>query len=190
APSYVATMHMQMAFLAEGAKVEMRVEQTYEFDPDPPFALRRGTFAEAGGGTQKAQLVRTPKGFEATRSIDGVTTKKLIGPLDYSLTEELLPRVWLRRGAKPGDRLASQTFDFEKLKLDPENRKLLSTKTSLSGGVPVTYHEVEMTSPKLGVAVLERYDGKGHLLSGKLGSVIELRAEDEQRAEDLDKNAD
>src|SRR5262249_50866416 len=93
-------------------------------------------------------------------------------------------------GPRVGDRLASQNFEFEKLRLDPETRKVLTAKSGLAGGSAVRFYEVEMNSPQHGITALERYDDRGRLLSGKIGGVIEMRCEPEQLAKAVDKSTD
>ena len=190
-PAYVASIQLHMTIVAAGAKQEMDMGETFEFDPEAPYALRRGTSTEAGrGARQKTELVRTATGFEAVRTADGVTTRKMVGPLNYTFADEIMPRVWIRRGPKVGDQLKGRTFDFEKLQIDPDIRKLLSTKTSMAEGVKVTYHEVEMTSQRINTPMLERYNNTGRLLSGKLAGVIELRYETEPQAKDIGHDTD
>src|SRR5262249_9717901 len=188
---YTATMDIQMTIVAGGSKQRAQFVETFDFEPAPPFALRRGSFTQtASNATQKTELTRTDQGFAVTRTADGTTTRKQLSPVEYTLTDELSARFWLKRGAKVGDRLTTRSFDFDKLQIDPESRKLLSTKTSLAKGVQVTFHEVEMTSAKLETPTLERYDGKGRFLSGKIGTVIEMRSESEQQAKNIDLSAD
>jgi hypothetical protein len=183
---YVMSMDAQMNFIAAGAKQEIRFSQSFEFDGKPPFAFRKGNFSEQTlASVKKTELTRKDQDVDAIRTVDGNTSTKQLGALDYTLADELAPRLWVRNGPKIGDRLTSRSFDPEKLDLESEFRKLVATKTSVAEGVKVTYHEVEMTSSKIQVATLERYNSKGSLLSGVLGGVIELRAENEQLAKDI-----
>ncbi len=192
APSFVASIDLNMAFLSEGVKTEMRVQQSTEFDSAPPFALRRATLLQAspGGGSLKMEVIRAGNGFDVTQVADGMKAQKKLASLDYTLTDDLLPRVWLRLGPKVGDTLENKSFDMEQIRVDKETRKVLATKTSLSDGVKVTYHEVEMTSEKIGVPAIERYDSQGRLLSAKLGGAVELRLEPEELAKQHDKSVD
>jgi hypothetical protein len=188
---YVMAMEAQMNFVAAGAKQSIQFVQTCEFEREAPFAFRKGMSSEvSGNSSKKTELMRQDNGFEAVQTVDGNTKKKQLGQLDYTLTDELMPRLWVRRGPKAGAGLKSQTYDMEKLQLDPETRKLLSTKTSLVEGVKVTFHEVEMTSAKIGVPTLERYNSAGKVLSFVLGGVIELRAESEQLAKNIEISTD
>jgi transglutaminase-like putative cysteine protease len=190
-PGYIASIRLHMTIVAAGAKQELEMAETFEFEAEPPYPLRRGIATETGrNAARKTELVRTAKGFEAIRTADGTTTRQAVGALDYTFTDEVMPRVWIQRGPKVGERLNGRTFDFEKLRLDSDVRKLLSTKTSVVEGVKVTYHEVENTSAKVNVPLLERYNENGRLLSGKLGSVIELRYESEREAKNIEHSAD
>jgi hypothetical protein len=190
-PAYVASTKLHMTIGAVGEKQEIQIEETFEYDVAAPFALRRGSMLENHSGSiKKKEMTRTDKGFTALIIGDGITTKRQLEPIDYTLSDELMARVWIRRGPKVGERVLSQTYDFDKFQLDPETRTLLSTKTSLTEGVKVTYHEVEMTSAKIQRPMLERYNDKGLLLSGKLGEVMELRLETEKQAKNIDQGTD
>jgi hypothetical protein len=190
-PGYETSVDLHVTFRSAGAKVEHHVSETLEFDATPPFALRRGSFSETDAGSaRKAELVRAAKGYAATQTVDGATKTKPLESFDYPLSEDLLPRVWVRRGPRVGDRLACQSFEFDKLRLDPETRKVVSVKTGLAAGAAVRFYEVEMTSPQLGIGAVERYDENGRLLSGQMGGVMEMRAEPEALAKDVDKSAD
>src|SRR5262249_46831967 len=116
-------------------------------------------------------------------------TKHIAAP-DYTLADELAPALWLRRGARPGDRLAVRRFEMEELKVERSERKLLSRKTSLVRGVPVAYCEVESHRPRDGLTTVERYDDQGRLLSDRLSDVMELRLEAEADAKNIDYSAD
>jgi hypothetical protein len=188
-PAYIFGLWIEITILSSsGTITERDVEETFEFDPQPPFALRGGTHTEKRRGSiVKTELVRTLQGFEAVQTADGATTRKPIGPLDDSLTVRLKPRVWLHSGAKVGDRLTIRTFSFDRLKLEPETYQFRSTKTSLVEGVNATHYEVELTSPGLGDdAMLNWYDDKGRFVSGKIGADLEVRCEPEQLAKNVE----
>jgi hypothetical protein len=160
------------------------VNETLEFGPEPPFAFRRGTQTRSlGGALEKTELVRTATGFEAVQTANGTTARKPLGPLAHSLTDVLMPRVWLHGGVKVGDQLTIQNFSFEKLKLEPETYKFLSTKTSLVEGVQTTCHEVETNFG--GDEGLNRYDDKGRLVFFRMGDALEVRSEPEEQARNV-----
>jgi hypothetical protein len=188
---FVANLQITLPLVVAGAKQEMRLVQTLEFAGEPPFSLQRATAGQTGRNDDRVtQLIRKENGFEAVRTAAGTTTRKQLGPLDYTLADVVTPVVWVRREPKLGDRVTSRIIDFDKLQLEPEIRKLLSTKTSVAEGVRVNYREVQVTLPRHEVSALERYDEKGRLLSGKLAGVIELRAEIEARAKSLEYSTD
>src|SRR5262249_46249678 len=155
-------------------------DQELDFDAAPPFALRRGLLAQAmGESRQRVELTRAAKGFDVTITEGADKRTKHIAAPDYTLADELAPALWLRRGARPGARLAVGRFEMEELKVERSERKLLSRKTSLVRGVPVVYCEVESHRPKDGLTTVERYDDQGRLLSDRLSDVMELRLEAE-----------
>jgi hypothetical protein len=120
-PGYIESTLLEMR--------ETHIEETIEFDPEPPFTVRRGTRTEQRPSSViKTELIHTGDGCEAVRTGDGASTRKPIEKLDYSLTDSLRPRVWLRRGPHVGDQLTIRTFTLDKLKLEPETYQLLSTE--------------------------------------------------------------
>jgi transglutaminase-like putative cysteine protease len=180
-PGYIASTRMDVTGLRFSGVTS---EETLEFGPKPAFALRGAKCTKTEGTSiVKTELVRTSHGFDAVQIANGTTTRKPLGPLDYSLTEMLMPRGWLRCGAKAGDQLTIQTFSFDKLQLKPERYKLLAIKTSLVDGIKATYYEVEANSD--GETILSRYDDKGRFISGKIGDVLELRSEPEEQAKNV-----
>ena len=188
---YRISLEGELVVVAQGARQEMKIAETWEFDAEPPHAFRRGTSLEdARGSVKKTTVVRTETGFEAIRSADGETKTTQLGKLDLTLADALAPTLWVRRGPKVGDRLTSQDFDFDLLKLNPQRRKLLAVKTSLAEGVKVVYHEVEMTSSKINLPMLERYNQQGRLLSGKMAGLVELRLESEEQARNMELSTD
>jgi hypothetical protein len=190
-PGFIAMLEGKITILAVGAKQETKLSQTFEFEPEPPYALRQGVFSQTSReSTEQKKLLRTEEGFDFIHSRDGEISRKKLGPLEFTLEDHLTPQIWLRRGPKVGAALRSQDFDFDKLRLDIEGRKLLSTKATQAEGIAVKFHEVEMTSSRLMDPIIERYNDTGRLLSGKLGGVIELRYETEEDAKNIEHSTD
>jgi len=190
-PRFLAKMLGNMLIVALGGKQEMKFAQTFEFDEQPPYPLLRGTYSEnARNSSQETEIVRNEKGFEFRKSADGEKKNKQIDPIDFTFADLLTSNVWIRRAPKVGDQLTSRNFYFDTLEIDIEQRKLISTKTSLVEGVKVTIHEVALTSKKINVPSVERFNDKGRLLSGKIAGVVELRLEPENLAKNIDVSAD
>jgi protein-glutamine gamma-glutamyltransferase len=190
-PGYATKMEGNMTIKALGGKQEMKVVQTFEFDDQAPYPLRRALYLEnARNASQETELIRTEKGFEVRKTADGEKKIKQIDPIDFTFADILTSNIWIRRGPKIGAKLTSRNYYLDTLEIDIEQRKLLSTKTSLVEGVKVTFHEVEMTSKKINIPSLERFNEKGQLLSGKIGGVVELRFEPEEQAKNIDLSTD
>jgi hypothetical protein len=188
---YRATLDIRMKLTAMGAKTELEIVQTFEFEDRPPYALRQAVSSESNGqSTKETRFAKTDGGFDVTITAAGMKSSKRIATVDYTLSDLLTPGRWLQRGAKVGDKIVSRSFDFDDLQLDQEVRKLAATKTSTADGVSVAFHEVEVSFPKQELSGFERYDQKGHLLSMKLGGVMELRREAEDQARNAEYSAD
>ncbi len=180
-----------MTVVSLGAQQHVKIAQALEFDPEAPYAFRRGTSLEdARSSVKKTTVTRTETGFEASQSADGETKTKQLGKLDFTLADALTPTLWVRRGPKVGDQITSRDFDFDQLKLEAQRRKVLAVKTSLAEGVKMTYREVEMTTAKINLPMLERYNQQGRLLSGKMAGLVELRSESEAQAKNIELSTD
>jgi len=188
---YVESEDMGMKLLSLGQKTEMTMTQKQEFDARPPYALRRAQLTETNGTSkQHYLLVPSGKGFSLTYSAGSETRTKQVPPIDYTLTDSLTDELWLRRGASPGARILTRSFDLKELDLDLYTTRLVATKTSLVSGVPVTYHEVESVSRKEKIATLARHDQKGRMISGIMAGFIELRLEPEAQAKNTEYSTD
>jgi hypothetical protein len=190
-PGFVTSTELVAKTVSMGAKTELRIVETEEFDGKPPYALRRAKSSTSDGkSVQEIEVVRTARGYEVVVTAAGEQLKKQLDALDYTFSDVLTPYLWIRRGAKAGDKLTSQSFDLTDRKMDKQVRKLLSTTNGVANGVKVHFHDVEFTSLKDKLSGRERYDQKGNLLSGTLGVVFETRLEPEQKAKDVSYQAD
>jgi hypothetical protein len=188
---YRESIHMNMKFVSLGQKAEMDLRETLEFDGKPPYALRRGSATETEGDKQQTfLLVRSDKGFLLTHTVGREQRTKPVPPIYYTLADALAEDVWIRRGAKPGDRIVTRSFELKDLEIDLTTSKLVATKTSLVKGVKVIYHEVESVSRKVPLACLSRHDQSGRLLSGTIAGLFEVRLETEAQAKDTQYSAD
>jgi protein-glutamine gamma-glutamyltransferase len=188
---YRESSHMHMKLLSLGQKTEMKTTEVTEFDATPPYAMRRDELTDVDGNlTQRYQLVRAGNGFTLTTLAGRDRRTKQVPPIDYTLADSLSDEVWLRRGARPGERIVSRSFDVKELELDLDASRLVATKTSVVNGVPVTYHEVETKSRKSQLTTLARYDTKGRILSGVIAGFIEIRLETEAQAKNTEYSAD
>jgi hypothetical protein len=188
---YRESIHMNMKLVSLGQKAEMDLKETLEFDGRAPYALRRGTAIETEGTkTRRFVLVPADKGFTLTYTAGNEQRTKPIPPIDYTLADSLAEDVWIRRGAKPGDRIVSRSFDLKDLEIDLTTSKLVASKTSLVNGVKVIYHEVESVSRKVPLVSLSRHDQSGRLLSGTIAGLFELRLETEEQAKNTEYSAD
>jgi hypothetical protein len=185
------SVHLRMKLVSLGQKSEMETRQTLDFDATPPFALRRGEGKDFDGKTtQHHRLERTAKGYAVTYAVGQDRRTKQVPSIDYTLADALTEELWIRRGAKVGDRIVSRSFEIKDVEIDLTTSKVLARKTSLVNGVKLTYYEVHSVSQKEQLPGLSRHDQNGRLLSGTIAGIIELRLEPEEQARNIEYSAD
>jgi hypothetical protein len=188
---YLSSLLLHVNVLSAGEKLKLEETQEEEFEGQVPYRLRRARLLVVQGKSrQEVILTREEKGFQVTTIANGEKTVKQIPPIDLTLADTLACYVWVRGRPKVGSICLAQDFDLNDLRLEPERRKLLSTKTAVVKGVKVTYHEVEATILRQKLTTLERYDDAGNLLSGFIGDAFEVRLETEEQAKKLDAATD
>ncbi|MCI0639774.1 MAG: transglutaminase-like domain-containing protein [Gemmataceae bacterium] len=182
---------LSMKLFSFGQKAEMLITQDLRFENSAPHALVSGTFEQKSGPVaQKTALVRNDKGFAVTHSVGKEITKKQIAPADYNLADAMASEMWIRQGAKPGAKIEYADFDMQDLKTQTQTSKILSSKTSLVGGVEIRYFEVETESSKEKLRIQSRHDDQGRLLSGQFAGIFELRMESEEQAKNTEYSQD
>jgi hypothetical protein len=188
---YLSAMLLHVNVVSAGEKIKLEEIQEEEFEARPPYRLRRARLL-VNQGTSRQEVILTPKdkGFQVATIANGEKTVKNIPTVDLTLADVLASYVWIRSRPKPGASCLSQDFDINELRMEPERRKLLRTKTAVVKGVKVTYHEVEATVLRQKITNLERYDEAGNLLSGFISETFEIRLETEEQAKKLDAATD
>jgi hypothetical protein len=188
---YVESIQLHMKLQSFGQKTQTEIRQITRFDTKPPYAMVSAEATEiSGANKQHYVLKRSDKGFVLTYTTGQEKRTKQVPPIDYTLADSMTDELWVQRGAKPGERIISRSFDVKDLDLDLTTSKLLAAKTSQVNGVPVTYYEVETVSKKEQLVGLSRLDQKGRLLSGTIAGMIELRMESEAQAKNTEYSAD
>jgi transglutaminase-like putative cysteine protease len=179
-----------MKLVSFGQKAELTTSHVLEFDAEPPYRLRAGDFLQSDGSvTQKFTLRRTDKGFSVTYLAGKEERTKRIGPVDYTLADAMTTEQWVRGGAKVGSTLAYREFDIQKQTIEISDGRVVSRKSSLAGGVPVTYFEIEVKARRDGLPLLSRLDQRGRLLSGQF-ALFEVRLESEEQAKNTEFSQD
>jgi hypothetical protein len=190
-PGIVSTLEMKATTKSLGITNELKIVEIYEYEAEPPYAVRRASTSSSDGKTTKVIAIsRTEKGFDVTVTAGGEKTTRQIPPIEYTLADSMTAGIWVAHSPKKGDTLTTRSFDLDELKMDKEDRKVQAVTTSVANGVPVTFYEVEFKSHREGITGVERYDRKGNLLSGTLAGVFELRLEPEKQAKDVQQSAD
>jgi hypothetical protein len=180
-----AVVRTSLIIQIKGAPADSRLSQEHEFDLAPPHRLRGAEFGEIGGGVRNVRSIRpTPTGYEAVILSGNGERRRPLPGLEYTLGDALCMDVWLRRHApQPGATIACRNIESELLEVKVDTGTLLSTKSSLVGGVAVVFHEVKQVSHTK-QEMFVRYDAtRGRLIFADL-SDFELRLETEAQAKD------
>lgn len=186
-----AVVRSSLIIEIKGAPADSRLSQEYEYDLAPPYRLRRAEYGEIGGGVRNVKSIRpTPTGYEAVIVSGKAERTRPLPGLDYTLADMLSMDVWLRRRApRPGDTIAWRTIDSELLEVKLHTGTLLTTRSSLVGGVPVVFHELKQVDHNR-QEMLVRYDtARARVIFADL-SDFELRLETEAQAKDSSYAAD
>ena len=183
---------MTMKLQSFGQKSEMKIEQAFDFETKPPFRLIRADYLNSDGKLKEhKKLTAKGKGYDATIALGGkIQQRKEIADLDFTLADTMSSELWVKRKPKIGDKITTQDLEMEDLKLELSTAKLLDTKESLVNGVKVIFHEVESVNHKSGITTISKYDDQGHLLSGTMAGVFEMRRESEELAKNTEFSSD
>jgi hypothetical protein len=194
-PLVGGTMIVRESLVMEikGAPADSRFSQTLEYDLTPPYRLRAGEFADAGGGVRNVKAVRAAgTGYEAVIVSGNAERKRPLPGWDYTFADALSMDIWLRRRApRPGEAIAWRTIDSESLQVKLETGSLIGTKNSIVGGVGVAFHEVKVLSHNKQEMLLGYDAARRRVIFASLGSSeFELRLETEAQAKDATYAAD
>jgi hypothetical protein len=189
---YRNSMRLVIKAQSAGVPFEMTTVETEEFDGQAPYNLRWAqSIQQQDQSKQKVTLVRSPQGgFTATTTANGTKTTKKLAAFEYALADIMTSYVWILRHPRVGETITTRSFDFDKLRIEPEHHKVLAAKESLVKGVKVTYYEVESLVPSQGSPMLIRFDADGNMISGQFAGVFEMRLETEKEAKNLHHGTD
>ena len=170
---------------------EMSIKQSMVFASKAPYEFLRGEFIDGTGpAVGRFAYKRTgPDAYEVTQSISGETRTREVKEIDYNLADVLTTEIWLRSGPENGGEIKVRELSLKEMKLESLRSKILGSKTSLVGGVPVKFHEVESESSQDGLAVHSLHDSQGRMLSGKV-AIFDMRLETEAQAKNTEYSQD
>ncbi len=183
------TFSMKLASF--GQKVELRVDEVLAYEGKAPYRLIRAEKDQRNDPTppEKSLLVRTAQGFDFTFRTGMEVSKKQVADIDYTFADAVAGDVWIRRGPGVGDKIVTNEFDIKEVKSHAITSRILTSKTSLAGGVGVRYYEVENEDHQHRIKYLTRHDESGRMLSGVL-IIFELRLETEEQAKNTEYSQD
>jgi Transglutaminase-like superfamily len=182
---------MTMKLQSFGQKSELKFTETYDFDTQPPFRLARADYLRVDDKVQtRHTLVAQGQDYDATIVVGKEKQQKKVANLDYTLADAMATELWIKQKPKAGDKITTQDLDMDELEIDLSTATLLDTKDSLVNGVKVVFHDVRSVSRKRNVASDSKYDDQGHLLSGTVGGVFEMRRETEEQAKNTEYSSD
>jgi hypothetical protein len=187
---YRERMFMVMKLQSFGQKSELTIDQSIDFDPKPPFRMLRADYLHTDEKIkQRIQLTGEGKKYAVTITTAGIVEKKTV-EIDYTLADSLSSEVWLKRTPKKGDKIITTDFDPQELRTELVTTTLINTKEAMHRGVKLIFHEIESFSHKSKTTSVSLYDNKGHMLSGSIEGLFEMRREAEAEAKNTEYSAD
>jgi Transglutaminase-like superfamily len=182
---------MTMKLQSFGQKSELKFTETYDFDAQPPFRLAYADYVRIDDKVQtRHTLVAQGQDYEATIVVGKEKQKKKIANLDYTLADAMATELWIKQKPKTGDKITTPDLDLDDLEIQQSTATLQDTKDALVNGVKVVFHDIRSVSNKTNVTSDSKYDDQGHLLSGTLAGVFELRRETEEQAKNIQYSSD
>jgi hypothetical protein len=182
---YCTRSQLRVKLLALGQKGEIKVDESFDFAGQAPFALLRGELRfDDGHSTKYVQLVAKDKGYEATVTIGKVTRKRMLNGVDFTLADVVSPAVWLKKGPAQGETVTFRDFSFDDLRMSKVCMKLLETKETVRDGANIKVNVVEKIEygAQARVTSIIHYDGDARIVSGLIASMFEIRRESESDA--------
>ena len=190
-PGYGTQFEMVTRVTSLGATNDLYCLQAEEFELTAPYAFRGGSSRQVDGKFHR-EITVTPAitgGFDAIIRSGGETARKHLASIDYTLGDRATIAMWMRLKPKEGDTIPQWGFSFDELRAGASICKLKATRTAVTNGVPVTYHEI--TDSAKGSSSLMRYDVRGEqILSMQFSGLIELRVEPESVAKNVNFSGD
>jgi hypothetical protein len=189
---YLAEVAMLMRITALGQKAEIEYGETYEFDPDPPYALRRySNFERTEDSRKETEIVKAARGFKAVQKSAGRTVTKRLDALDLTLADMATPEIWARTKPAVGEKITARSFSPDLLKIGTETYTVKARKEAIVEGVMERFVELDVASSEVGKVGVFRIDDRGNMLSGTIGNgFAEFRREPENLAKKITYSAD
>jgi hypothetical protein len=191
-----ATFYREKTLLAMklqsfGKKTEMTMDQSFDFEAAAPYRLVRADYVHTDGKLRvQHELVAKNKDYEAIITVGGTVQSKTIPGLDFTLADSMSSELWLKRKPNKGDKITTQDLDMDDLKTELSTATLMDSKEVLVNGVMVLFHDVQSISHKHKIASDSKYDAQGHLLSGTIAGMFEMRRETEEQARNTEYSSD
>jgi hypothetical protein len=178
---------MMMSLLVEGKKSDTSEKEVvyYSLDGDGPIIFAENTKIEDGKQTiytavptAKGMAIRTRMGNKEVSSRE-VTQPKA------NLDQSRRLMIWLQGSRKAGDKFDHWATDWDEAKVDNnEEFTYLEKKSIVWGGVKSDLHHVKV---KIKGAVMDAdVLADGNPIRGKIGGILEMRAEAEETVKNLD----
>ena len=188
---YREKLLMSMKLVSFMQKTEIKIEQTYVFDSKPPFRLLKCDYRHVDDKvTETIKLVHKGKGYDVTIKTAGVESKKHVTNIDFTLADTISSEIWLKRKPKKGTSITTSDLEVQKLEMESSTTTLLDTKDTVVNGVKLVFHEVKTVNHQSNITSESRYDDKGHMISGTIAGLFEMRRETEEQAKNTEFSSD
>jgi hypothetical protein len=186
---YRQVFHAEVKAMGQSIKIDL--EERWEYDAAPPFAVRSAhRRMDQNGVVQTVDLRKEEDGYVATVT-GGGTSRELPAPVgDFTFADALAPERWFRSRPAVGASLTTRSFDLDELRIDRHTYTVTGADTMVAQGVPSTVYAVTVRSEIQGPVGDWRFGEDGILVSMKLGGLFEARRESEEAAKKLESGGD
>ena len=170
--------------------VSRTISYDAEFDPHPPYTLKRCSQRMASNDdVSEITVFETPDGYQARILQGNEIRTQMIGPLDYTLKHGLAVVTWVQEEPEVGDSIKFQDLNLETLKTDTGTARIKAINDTIVGGVKVKSYEVVSTDAD-GLESVEFLGADGTTYSVGLGEFFKFQLEPKALAMKLDKPID
>ncbi|MDZ4782873.1 MAG: transglutaminase-like domain-containing protein [Planctomycetia bacterium] len=173
-----------MRLLGAETKSELQNLIVYSLEGDGEIVYAEELEKEDETSIQR-KAVRNAEGLKISTTENGATTERQAGSPRDTLVVARDLEAWLKQSPQAGDKHAFYEVTLGEDTIDRKTTaEFLETTQIVWGGVPVAAHRVQTVLDGSKSELL--IDSDGRILRGKMGLLLEIRAEEEATAKQLD----
>ncbi len=180
---YTGQSQLRFQFFGVESKMDNDWTTVYQLSGDGEILAANDRTVEDGSETEII-VTRNKKKFLITTKTGGQETKRRVAIPKETLAQMRQLDVWLESGRKKGDTFEDYEAAWDEADVDmKEVLTFQDQETILWGGVPTKVYRVALNI--YGADITARIGSGGRMLDGKLGGLLDIRAEKEAVAKRL-----